>query len=218
MATSPTERRHSTSIAPAHGPWMAGGKRLFDIVVGLAVLVLLSPILLLIALAIVIESPASPFFVDERVGLNGAKFRMWKFRSMTPNATEHELGRRMLVQDPRVTRVGGLLRRTSLDELLQAWNILVGDMSVVGPRPGLWEHGQMYDAYQRQRLLVRPGVTGLAQISGRNNLTWGERIEYDLDYIGSASMLLDLRILLATVGTVVTGRGISSIHQQRKAL
>src|SRR6185295_6731622 len=103
MAASTTERRHTTSIVPARGPWTAVGKRLFDIAVGTLVLILLSPLLLLIVVAIVIESPASPFFVDERVGLNGAKFRMWKFRSMIPKATDHALGRRMLVEDPRVT-------------------------------------------------------------------------------------------------------------------
>lgn len=200
------------------GVWASGGKRLFDIVGVTALLVLLSPLLLAVAILIAVDSPGSPFFVDDRVGRDGRRFRMWKFRTMVPNATAHPLGRKFVVGDPRVTRVGRRLRRLSLDELPQLFNILVGDMSIVGPRPGLWQHYAEYDDEQRQRLLVRPGVTGLAQVNGRNNLLWAERIVLDLEYIRTLSMMLDLRILLATVRTVFRGEGLYSAHQQRDTL
>ena len=184
----------------------------------MTLLVLLSPLLLAVAILIAVDSPGSPFFVDDRVGRDGRRFRMWKFRTMVPNATAHPLGRKFVVGDPRVTRVGRRLRRLSLDELPQLFNILVGDMSIVGPRPGLWQHYAEYDDEQRQRLLVRPGVTGLAQVNGRNNLLWAERIVLDLEYIRTLSMMLDLRILLATVRTVFRGEGLYSAHQQRDTL
>lgn len=215
MATGPTV---VVSTKPANGPWARGGKRLFDVVVAVLGLTTLLPLLLAIMLAVTVESPGSPFFVDERVGRHGRRFRMWKFRTMVPGASKHALGRKMLDKDPRLTRVGRLLRRFSLDELPQLWNVLAGDMSVAGPRPGLWEHYGQYTEQQRCRLLVRPGVTGLAQVSGRNRLTWAERIELDLEYVERLSLALDVRILLATVRTVLRGEGLYSAHQQRDTL
>ena len=214
MRQSPEAR----SLRAPRGAWASGGKRAFDLLGVLALLIVLSPVLVLIALLVVIESPGSPFFVDDRVGRDGRKFRMWKFRTMIPNATAHALGRKFIEGDPRVTRVGRVLRRLSLDELPQLFNILAADMSIVGPRPGLWQHYAEYDDEQRQRLLVRPGVTGLAQVNGRNNLLWAERIVLDLEYIRTLSMMLDFRILLATVRTVFRGEGLYSVHQQRDTL
>lgn len=206
------------TVTVRRGPWAAGGKRVGDVLAALALLAGLSPLLLLIAAAIVVESPGSPLFVDDRVGRGGRRFRMWKFRTMVPGAPDHALGRKLLVDDPRVTRMGWFLRRFSLDELPQLWNILIGDMSIVGPRPGLWEHYPQYSERQRARLLVRPGVTGLAQVRGRNALTWAERIELDLEYIRRLSLALDLGILLATVRAVLRGEGLYSVHQRRDTL
>lgn len=205
-------------LALVRGPWARGGKRLFDVVAGSLLLVGLLPLLAVIALAVIVESPGSPFFVDDRVGRGGRRFRMWKFRTMVPDAPHHPLGRKMLLDDPRVTRVGRVLRRFSLDELPQLWNILTGDMSIVGPRPGLVQQATEYTEEQRGRLLVRPGVTGLAQISGRNALTWDERIRLDLEYVRRLSAARDLGILVATIGIVLRGEGLYSVHQQRDTL
>lgn len=208
----------AASMTAPRGLWATGGKRVGDVLGALALLVGLTPVLLAIAAAILVTSPRSPFFVDNRVGRGGQRFRMWKFRTMVSNAPAHALGRKLSVGDPRLTRVGRLLRRFSLDELPQLWNILIGDMSLVGPRPGLWEHYAQYTERQRARLLVRPGLTGLAQISGRNGLLWADRIELDLVYVRQLSLALDMHILLRTVGTVLRGKGLYSIHQQRETL
>jgi undecaprenyl phosphate N,N'-diacetylbacillosamine 1-phosphate transferase len=202
----------------ARGPWARGGKRLFDIAAALLLPVVLLPLLIAITIAIVVESPGTPFFVDDRVGKGGRRFRMWKFRSMVPDAPSHALRRKTMMTDPRITRVGRLLRRFGLDELPQLGHILAGQMSIVGPRPALWEHYAQFTPEQCGRLLVRPGVTGLAQVSGRNLLTWAERIELDLTYVRRLSLALDFRILIATVRTVLLGEGLYSIHQQRDTL
>lgn len=205
-------------VAVSRSAWSAWGKRLFDVTVSAALLTLLSPLFLLASMAIVVESPGSPFFTDDRVGRGGRRFRMWKLRTMVPRASRSPVGRKLLLNDPRITRMGRLLRRWSLDELPQLWNILIGDMSVVGPRPGLWEHVPQYTDRQQGRLLVRPGLTGLAQVSGRNTLLWSDRIEIDLEYIRRLSFREDLRIMAATVRTVLRGEGLYSVHQQRDGL
>ena len=169
---------------------------------------LASPFLALIALAIMVESGAPVFYVDERVGLGGRKFLMIKFRTMVPGAVGQGLGRLVAASDTRITRVGAALRRWSVDEVPQILNVLKGDMSVVGPRPTYAEQVARYTPRDRGRLRVKPGITGLAQVSGRNDLTWRRRIDLDLEYIERLSPLLDLGILLRTPLVVLRGIGL----------
>jgi len=183
-------------------------KRATDIVVSVVGLALLAPVFLLIAMAIKLDSPGPVFFRQERVGKDGRIFRIFKFRTMVQNATAHPLGYHTHERDPRVTRVGRFLRAYSLDELPQFFNILAGDMSLVGPRPTLPYQVEKYNDFQRRRLLVPPGVTGLAQVSGRNQLTWPQRIERDVWYVDHWSYALDLKILWQTVGVVLRREGV----------
>ena len=156
------------------------------------------------ALAIRLDSPGPIFFRQERVGLDGRPFRVWKFRTMLDLPADDPFP-----QEDRITRVGRLLRRLSIDELPQLLNVVTGQMSVVGPRPTLSYQVARYSARQRERLSVRPGLTGLAQVRGRNALSWSDRIELDLDYVEHQSPWLDLRILVWTVGAVLKGSGVA---------
>lgn len=202
-------------------PWPRAVKRVLDLVIVALVALVVLPIAVLIALAIVLESPGNPFYGQRRIGRDGRGFTAWKFRSMRPDAdavlqacldadpalraeweTDHKLRR-----DPRVTLVGRFLRKTSLDELPQLWNVVAGDMSLVGPRPvvdaEVGKYGADFDLYQR----VLPGLTGLWQVSGRNNLTYEERVALDAYYVRNWSVWLDLFILAKTVRVVVRGEG-----------
>lgn len=193
-------------------------KRITDIVLsGLAIL-LLSPLMALIALSIKLDRPSGPvFFVQERIGRNGTTFNMFKFRSMIPNShelkdalMEHSEGNSVLFKmanDPRVTRVGRTLRRYSLDELPQLFNVFRGDMSLVGPRPPLREEVDQYEAPVHRRLLVKPGITGLWQVSGRSDLSWADSTRLDLYYVENWSVAFDLNILARTVQAVVSKNG-----------
>lgn len=183
-------------------------KRATDIVVSVIGLTLLAPAFLLIAAAIKVDSPGPVFFRQERVGKDGRIFRIFKFRTMIQNATDHPLEYHTHDSDPRVTRVGRFLRAYSLDELPQFFNILAGEMSLVGPRPTLPYQVEKYNEFQRRRLLVPPGVTGLAQVNGRNQLTWPQRIERDVWYVDHWSYGLDLKILWQTVGVVLRREGV----------
>lgn len=171
-----------------------------------AVLLLTAPITLplglLCGLAVRLDSPGPALFRQERVGRNGRPFTVYKFRSMVnePNPVVPDAS--------RITRVGRLLRRTSLDELPQLINVAQGTMSIVGPRPTLQYQVDRYTPQQRRRLEVRPGLTGLAQVSGRNALSWAERMELDVRYVDEWSLLLDLHILARTVRAVLTGDGV----------
>lgn len=173
-------------------------KAAVDVVGSALLLLLLAPLFLLIAAAIKLSDGGPVFFRQDRLGRGGRVFRIWKFRSMIVDADRY-LGARGEATAARVTRVGALLRRTSLDELPQLLNIVGGDMSFVGPRPTLPSHWPRYTARQKMRARVRPGVTGLAQIRGRNTLRWSKRIRLDNFYIEHYSFLLDVRILFATV-------------------
>ena len=171
-------------------------KRTFDIIVSLGILVLLAPLLLLIALLIRLDFAGPIFYIDQRVGKNGKTFKLYKFRSMIVGADKIGLGRTAAQDDPRITSVGRFLRNYALDELPQFINILKGDMSIVGPRPGIPAQARRYDVFQRRRLEVRPGMTGWAWIRGRNNLPWEERIKLDVWYVDHWSFWLDLYILV----------------------
>ncbi len=181
-------------------------KRLMDLALSLLVLLLTLPLILLISLIIKLDSKGPAFFKQERVGRGGRLFRMVKFRTMfidTPAYEVHPQDRR----DPRITRIGRLLRRTSLDELPQFWNVLKGDMSIVGPRPEMAFIVQEYDELQRERLNVKPGITGLWQISADRALPIHENIDHDLFYIQNQSLLLDIVIIFKTVWVAMFGIG-----------
>ncbi len=181
-------------------------KRLFDVIGASLALVLLSPLIAAIAVIVRTRTGSPVFFRQIRPGRNGEPFEIIKFRTMTDErAADGEL----LPDEERMVDAGRRLRRWSLDELPELVNVVAGDMSLVGPRPLLMEYMSRYTAEQARRHEVRPGVTGLAQVSGRNDLPWERRFELDVWYVDNWSMWLDLKILWRTVGQVVTGRGIS---------
>jgi exopolysaccharide biosynthesis polyprenyl glycosylphosphotransferase len=192
-------------------------KRAFDVVVSALLLALLSPLLAVVAMAIAIDSPGPVLFRQRRVGRNGREFSCLKFRSMRIGAeadlgmlrTRNEMDGPVfkMRQDPRVTRVGRLIRKTSLDELPQFWNVLRGEMSVVGPRPPLPDEVRQYQRWQRRRLSVRPGITCTWQVSGRNDIDFERWMRLDLDYIDRWSFWSDLRICFQTIPAVLFTRG-----------
>ena len=182
-------------------------KRIIDIIGSLVGLVILSPVFLVVALLIKMDSPGPVFFVQDRLGLRGKTFRIIKFRTMVMNAENIGDGLRVSSEsDPRITRVGRVLRATSLDELPQLINVLKGDMSLVGPRPPATYHPyngfESYPEWAKKRFEMRPGMTGLAQVMVRNSASWDERIRLDLQYIESFALHEDLRLLLLTVRKV----------------
>jgi lipopolysaccharide/colanic/teichoic acid biosynthesis glycosyltransferase len=195
-------------VDAAHSLRTPTWKRIEDLVVGIPLALVASPFLALIAVAIVLESGGPVFYVDQRIGAGGRPFRMLKFRTMVRGAVDQGMGRLVAVSDKRITRVGAALRRWSADELPQILNVLRGDMSIVGPRPTYAEQVARYTDRDRGRLRTKPGVTGLAQVSGRNDLTWRERIDLDLAYIERLSLWLDLGILLRTPLVVIRGIGL----------
>ena len=182
-------------------------KRLFDIVLSGLALVVLSPVLLLTVIAIKLDSKGPAIFAQKRLGLHGREFTFYKFRSMTVGAEHTGSGVYSEAGDPRVTKVGKILRATSIDELPQLWNILKGDMSIVGPRPPLtyhpWPIGE-YTEEQRHMFDVRPGITGWAQVNGRKAVEWHKRIEMNVWYTRNYSLFLDIKILFMTVFKVLT--------------
>jgi lipopolysaccharide/colanic/teichoic acid biosynthesis glycosyltransferase len=187
---------------------MAAVKRALDFVVALIGSIITAPVIGLLALAIRLESRGSPIYRQTRVGKDGEVFSIYKLRTMVSGAEYIGAGLALQEGDERITRVGNFLRRYSLDELPNLWNILRGEMSIVGPRPTLPVQVEQYTDRQRGRLRVKPGLTGWAQINGRASLPWTERIELDLWYVENRSLGLDVRILSRTVRMVVTGQGL----------
>lgn len=177
-------------------------KRFFDIIVTLTAILLLSPLLFVISILVIFSMGTPVLFSQERIGLNGKRFRVFKFRSMTNEKDEKG---NLLPNIERVTKVGSFLRSSSIDELPSLYNILKGDMSLVGPRPLLPDYLNCYSNYHRRRHDVRPGLTGLAQICGRNNITWKARLDLDIDYINKQSFLFDLWIIFMTAIKVIRG-------------
>ncbi|CCJ34281.1 sugar transferase [Caloramator australicus] len=183
-------------------------KRLFDFLLSLILLIVLSPLFLIIAILIKLDSEGEVFFKQERAGLNGKPFMIYKFRTMVKNAEKIGDGYYTGENDPRITRIGRFLRKTSLDELPQLINILKGEMSIIGPRPTLMYQVEKYDDFQRKRLLMKPGVTGLAQVYGRNSLSWPERIKYDVYYVENWNLWMDIKIFFKTFLVVLKGEGV----------
>lgn len=186
-------------------------KRILDFVLSLVALVILSPLFLIIAILIKIDSNGPVFFKQERLGKNGKVFLIYKFRTMVDNAENIGTGLFTNEKDPRITKIGSFLRKTSLDELPQLINILKGEMSIIGPRPPVPYHPHKYHEYsqeQKLRFTVLPGITGYAQVNGRNEIEWDERIEYDIYYAKNWSLKLDFQIFFLTIKTVFKREGI----------
>ncbi len=194
------------------------GKRMMDVTISASMLMLLSPLILLTALFIRIESPGPVFFKQSRIGLRGKTFDFWKFRSMYLDAEQrkHDLLSKnemhggvlfKLKDDPRITKVGIIIRRYSIDELPQLWNVLRGDMSLVGPRPALASEVNQYSLYDRYRLSATPGITCHWQVSGRSDIPFDQQVQMDLDYIHTSSLYQDIQLLIKTVPAVLSGRG-----------
>ena len=192
---------------PRPGPLGGRPKRALDLAVALPLAVLLTPVMVAIAVWIRRDSPGPALYRQERIGYAGRPFRLLKFRTMVVGAEHMGAGLAVTHDDDRITRAGALLRRLSLDELPQLWNIVAGDMSLVGPRPTVAAQVARYDERQRRRLLARPGLTGAAQVSGRNAIPWSERIEIDLAWADGWSMGRDLAILARTAWVVLRREG-----------
>jgi lipopolysaccharide/colanic/teichoic acid biosynthesis glycosyltransferase len=181
---------------------------LIDIVIASVLLVIASPILLAAIVAIRLESKGSPIYKQRRVGKDGRPFELLKLRTMVTGAEHIGAGLAVNEGDPRITRIGALLRRFSLDELPNLLNVLRGELAIVGPRPTSQAQGDQYTARQLRRLEVKPGITGWAQVNGRAALPWNERIELDVWYVDHRSLWLDMKILAMTARMLVTGHGL----------
>jgi lipopolysaccharide/colanic/teichoic acid biosynthesis glycosyltransferase len=182
--------------------------RVLDLLIAGLGTVLSAPVIAVFALAIRLESPGHPIYTQTRIGLDGRPFRIYKLRTMVSGAEFTGAGLAINQGDDRITRMGTFLRRYSLDELPNLWNVLRGEMSIVGPRPTIAVQVEQYTPRQRGRLSVKPGITGWAQVNGRASLPWSERIELDLWYVEHRSLRLDLSILARTLGMVLRGHGL----------
>ena len=207
-----------TSVVARNKPIYLVCKRMTDFVLALLGLAILSPVFMIVAFLIKWDDPkGTVFFSQERVGKDGELFKMYKFRSMYVDAEErlanllehNEVSGAMfkMKEDPRVTKIGACIRKCSIDELPQLFNVLMGDMSLVGPRPALIREVAEYTSYDKQRLLVTPGISGLWQVSGRSRLTFAQMVELDLEYVTTRSYWMDIKILLKTIKVVCTGDG-----------
>ena len=179
-------------------------KRALDVVISLMLIIALAPVWLLAALAVRLSSPGPIIFRQTRGGLHGRPFESLKFRTMRADHV-HDPNEIVPLTHPAVTPVGAVLRRLKIDELPQLWNVLRGEMSLVGPRPTIMEQVRAYDDFQRRRLEVRPGITGLAQVNGNAEIPWDERIRYDVYYVDHMNFALDLAILARTLLIVILG-------------
>jgi lipopolysaccharide/colanic/teichoic acid biosynthesis glycosyltransferase len=185
-----------------------GVKRVLDLLVAACGLVLLLPFFVLMGILIKLDSPGPVFFRLRVAGRDGNGFDQWKFRTMDEDARQKAHPFETSATDPRITRVGRFLRRWSLDELPQLWNVVQGQMSLIGPRPTFLEIATEYSSLEAGRLLMRPGLTGLAQVHGRNLLPWPERVALDIEYIEHYSLWMDCRILIRTIPAVLLGKGV----------
>lgn len=189
-------------------------KRMFDVIASLVLIFLLIvfPVLILIPIIIRMTSKGPAIFTQERVGKDGKIFKIYKFRTMLLLEERIDANGNMLEPNDSITGVGKVLRKTSLDELPQLFNILKGEMSFVGPRPMLESQVEKINDNQKRRHKMRPGVTGLAQVKGRNNLTWAEKLQYDIQYVEGYNLWMDISILLQTIKVVFKSEGIDYVH------
>jgi len=210
----PVQSEHKNQFNIFHYAFI---KRAMDIVIALVVLLVFTPIFILVGLLIRLESPGSILFTQTRIGLAGKPFKFWKFRSMRFDAEQlrkqlegesmSDGVRFKIKKDPRITRIGAVIRKFSIDELPQLWNVLMGDMSLVGPRPALPSEVASYTFFDKQRLAVMPGITCIWQVSGRSDIPFKEQVQLDVQYIHSQSFIQDIKLLLLTVPAVLTGKG-----------
>ncbi|MFD2036882.1 sugar transferase [Belliella marina] len=182
------------------------GKRVVDLGLALSLLTVFFPIFLIVCILLLVKNKGALFFYQDRPGLNGKVFKIIKFKTMV-DAFDQE--GRPLSDAERITQTGALVRKTSFDEFPQLFNVIIGEMSMVGPRPLLVEYLPLYDDLQQQRHTVKPGITGWAQINGRNAISWEKKFELDIWYVNHIGLLLDLKILLLTFGNVLQGKGVS---------
>lgn len=182
-------------------------KRLLDITVSFTMLICLSPLILAVTFCLWIVNSGKPFFLQDRPGKGGVIFKVIKFRTMTD---KRGIDGELLPDQDRITAFGSLVRKASVDELPQLINVLKGDMSLIGPRPLLPEYISLYSKEQSRRHELRPGITGLAQVNGRNSITWAEKFKYDVWYVDNISFYMDVKIILMTIKKVIISEGISS--------
>ena len=181
-------------------------KQLLDVAIALSVLILLSPVIVLVAAVLYIQNSGAVFFLQERPGYNEMPFHIIKFKTMTD---ERDSDGNLLPDNQRITKFGGLIRKLSLDELPQLFNVIKGDMSMIGPRPLLFKYIPLYSERQRRRHEVKPGITGWAQVNGRNSISWEKKFEHDLYYVENLSLLLDLKIFLLTILKILKRDGVN---------
>lgn len=186
-------------------------KRAFDLTVSIVLLLfmIVIPIIIVIPILIKLTSKGPAVFTQDRMGKDGKVFKIYKFRTMLIPEESLDADGNMMEPKDRITKVGRILRKTSLDELMQVFNVINGTMSIVGPRPTLPYQAERYNEHQRKRLNMRPGITGWAQVNGRNDLAWSEKIEYDVDYVENFSIWFDIKILFKTVAVVFKQEGIA---------
>ena len=181
-------------------------KRLFDFLIALIALLLLSPVFLLVTFGLFFANNGTPFFLQTRPGKNGRLFKIIKFKTMND---KKDVDGNLLSDEYRLTKIGAFVRKTSLDEIPQLINVLKGDMSLIGPRPLLVQYLPLYNAAQKQRHNIRPGITGWAQVNGRNAISWEQKFAYDVWYVKNCSFVLDIKILVLTIKKVFIREGIS---------
>lgn len=191
---------------PPRGLYAGFGKRVLDLGLSLIVLLVFGLPMAVIALWIKLEDGGPVFYRQERIGRGAVPFRLTKFRSMVVGAENRGAGILVEQNDQRITRIGKLIRKLSLDELSQVFDVLRGDMSLVGPRPGMRYQVELYDEAQKRRLAVKPGITGWAQVNGRNSIAWPERIRLDLEYIDRLTLWMDLKTIMLTIPSVLLQR------------
>lgn len=182
-------------------------KRMFDVILSVLALIILSPVMLVVAILVRVNLGSPVIFCQERPGKDEKIFKMYKFRSMTDKCDENG---ELLPDEVRLTKFGKLLRSTSLDELPELWNIVKGDMSLVGPRPLLVKYLPLYNEEQARRHHVRPGLTGLAQVNGRNAISWEEKFKLDVEYVDGVSLIGDVKVVFGTVGKVLIKENINT--------
>lgn len=202
------KNRENTKIIKGLSFFSSFIKRAFDILWASGSIIVLSPLIIGCMIAVKFGSSGPVFYFQKRVGKDGKDFMMWKFRTMVQNADKMGSGIKVDEDDRRITGAGRFMRRYCLDELPQLFNVLVGSMSIVGPRPTLRYQVDKYNKEQRKRLLVKPGMTGLAQVMGRNALTWEERIKWDIKYVENYSFIKDIMIIGRTFGLLTKDEGI----------
>ena len=186
-------------------------KRILDFILSFSILILISPVIVIIGIILSIQNHGNPFFVQERPGQHEKRFSIIKFKTMTDEKDKHGV---FLPDNKRLTKLGSFVRKTSLDELPQLFNVLVGDMSLVGPRPLLFKYLPLYSKEQKRRHEVKPGITGWAQVNGRNRISWTKKFEFDVYYVNNISFLLDLKIIWLTLVKVLKSEGVNQSEER----